>query len=197
MFLSVENSFHCSFLFRHVCADMMTLEAEEKEEIGAGSFNILTSYLVFLHIDQKKKLFETCYEFLKSPEAGQPGSFMVIEDFFRKGKKFNKKDQKLLRQEVFCEPNTLSTKEEYIDLLEESGFTDIKFDDMTESWSKFVHKRCEAYKENKKEHVEVHGEAVYKNQLQFFNAMDHLYRRGNDKKSVLGGVRITCRKKSA
>lgn len=184
---------------KHICADMMNLKPEQEEEIGLASYDVLTSYLVFLHIDEKKEVFETCAKFLKK---GAPnGSVMVIEDYFKNVKKvnqikvFNGRDEKLLREEAFCEPNHLLTQPDYVAALKEAGFTDIDFQDVTDEWSLYVKERFDTYVKNKEALVKLHSEATYKNQHKFYESMNTLFIDGNGKQSRVRGARIICRLK--
>lgn len=149
---------------------------------GLGSYTLLTSWLVFLHINDKLKLFERCQSML-APSVGR----MYIEDFYIRAP-FNEELSHILSRDVYCDK--LETKEEYIATLNKAGFTKVDFDDMTEDWTAFVTSRRDAYVESRERVLSVHGEPTYNSQLLFFNAMVTLF-----ESKALGGVRILASQK--
>ena len=75
--------------------------------------------------------------------------------------------------------------------MEEVGFVNVSFVDMTDSWSAFVKARYEDFLEKKDSFAEIHGMDAFESLSHFFNAMNILLFQGNN----LGGVRIHGTKK--
>ena len=74
--------------------------------------------------------------------------------------------------------------------MEEVGFVNVTFVDMTDSWSAFVKARYEDFLEKKDSFAEIHGMDAFESVSNFFNAINILFRGNN-----LGGVRIHGTKK--
>eukprot|EP01083_Nonionella_stella_P141069 433987_1 len=72
-----------------------------------------------------------------------------------------------------------SHQREYIQALEEVGFVNVTFVDMTDSWSTFVQARYEAFLENKDSFVGIHGLDAFESLSHFFNAMNILFHGDN------------------
>ncbi len=164
---------------KNICADFVTCDLSSLA-LNEGSFDVIVSWLVFLHIEQKKALFERC-TFVTAP-----GGQLYIEDFYEKGP-FTEAEVSSLEKDVFC--SRLLRKDSYIQLLTDAGYTVVAFDDLTESWTDFVVKRQAAYVENKERTLRVHGQDTYDTQLYFFSAVKALFKGGN-----LGGCRIVAKK---
>mmetsp|Transcript_12827 Transcript_12827/g.19229 ORF Transcript_12827/g.19229 Transcript_12827/m.19229 type:complete len:371 (+) Transcript_12827:140-1252(+) len=160
-------------------------------------YDMVTSWLVFLHITEKNKLYQTSYDLIKS------GGHIYIEDFYRRtapeGENvnnnvnacgFTEEESTILSRDIYCEGSSLHTREEYIQALEEVGFVNVTFVDMTGSWSAYVKARYEDFLEKKDSFVEIHGMDGFESLSHFFNAMNTLFHGNN-----LGGVRIHGTKK--
>lgn len=166
---------------KHVHGDIMQLENEDW--FLPEQFDLLTSWLVFLHIPEKESLMTNCAACVKK------GGKIFIEDFYKRNK-FSSEDEKILSRDVYCESQTLHTREEYIESLENAGFTSIAFVDKTEDWAKFVSGRFKNFIAKKDRFVEIHGVEAYESLYHFYNAMNTMFEGQS-----LGGVRIYGTKK--
>jgi len=150
---------------------------------GPGSFDAVVSWLVFLHIPDKKALFTKCNDMLK-----EKGGKLFTDDFYMLSH-FTEKEERSLKEDVYCA--NLSTKNEYIKQLEDCGFYNIKFEDRTEAWTKYVNDRAREFVAARENFSRVHGRPTYEHLLHFYTAIVDLFNSGN-----LGGVRIFAEKKS-
>ena len=146
---------------------------------GLGSFDVLTSWLVFLHIERKRELLSRCADLLR------PGGTLYVEDFFERAP-FSPAERRALEVDVYA--SSLPTREEYIAALCAAGFADIEWRDMTGTWTTFVGERAAAWEASKGRTLRVHGATLYEGMGHFFGSMSDLFSGGN-----LGGVRITAR----
>lgn len=157
----------------HVQGDLLDPAAVE------GRFDALVSWLVFLHIPQRRQLFERCRGWLKT------GGRLYAEDFFARGD-FSDKERQLLRDDVQCAE--LADRSGYIAALERAGFDDIRFEDRTDRWSAFVRDRLNRFRQNRIPFEDVHGEAAFEALESFYTVIDRLFSGGR-----LGGVRLSAR----
>jgi glutamine synthetase len=79
------------------------------------------------------------------------------------------------------------TANEYISALKGAGFRIIRFEDVTSDYSTFVNNRFTTYLQKDKSEQ-------FEELIQFFRAMDTLYRRGDGESSRLGGCRVYLEK---
>lgn len=164
----------------HVHGDI--LESGSEEWRRAQQYDLLTSWLVFLHIDNKSLLLERCASSVKS------GGAIFIEDFYKR-MEFSPEEDAILSRDIYCQGSTLHTKEQYIACLEKAGFKNILFLDKTLDWRAFVAKRLEGFIAAKERFVSIHGIEAYTSLHHFYNAMDVLFQG-----SSLGGVRLFATK---
>ena len=169
----------------HVCLDVMSCELDslkfQTNDSCFDKFDVITSWLVFLHIPEKTRLFDRLAKVCK------PEGKIYCEDFYQKNP-FTEKETKSLKEDVYCAD--LTDKDTYTSQLNEAGFEIVSFEDVTDSWTEFVQSRRENYVAKKERTVEIHGEATYESQLYFFNAIETLFTGGN-----LGGVRYIAKKR--
>ena len=170
-----------SLKVKHINGDI--LQTGHEKWRSPRQYDLLTSFLVFLHINDKQLLMETCASKVKK------GGTIFIEDFYKRNE-FSSEESVMLSRDIYCESKTLLTKKEYIASLEIAGFTDIHFVEKTVDWAFFVSDRKRAFVTGRDRFVSVHGSEAYSSLLHFYNAMDVLF-----KGSSLGGVRIYARKK--
>ena len=182
---ALELSERCSMssdsMVTHINGDI--LQPGHENWCMPEQYDLLTSWLVFLHISNKKLLMRKCASCVKK------GGTIFIEDFYKRNT-FSSEEDKILSRDIYCESKTLLTREEYIASLEEAGFTDITFVDKTDDWTAFVSDRKEGFVAAKDRFVSIHGIEAYTSLLHFYNAMYTLF--GG---SSLGGVRIYGTKK--
>lgn len=162
---------------KHVEGDVLTAPVRKEHDA-------LLSILCFLHISDKRTLFDACNAHLRS------GGTMFIEDFTRvDGATFSDTDTRLLKEQVFTDAASLATRAEYEAQLRRAGFRDIVVVDMTARWTEFVVTRRKAWNAARARNIRVHGEAVTNQLQQFYDAVVNLFLAGH-----LGGVRIACKK---
>ena len=143
----------------HICGDILSYPLRD------ASYNVLVSWLVFLHIPDKLQLFTACYKALK------PGGKMYVEDYYQK-ETFTKEEQESLANDVFV--NTLCTWNELTNTLNESGFTIVEIKDTTEVWRTYVNDRYLTYVKDMERHVRVHGTSAADSLHHFYRAV-HTY----------------------
>ena len=80
-------------------------------------------------------------------------------------------DEILLEREIYT--TNLHTESELVKYLEEAGFVDIKSENVTDHWKKFVNDRFAAWQkpETKKRIIEVQGQESYDAQFIFFQSV--------------------------
>lgn len=160
----------------HVAGDFLKLD------LGAGSFDFIVSWLVFLHISDKKSLFEHCFHSLK------PGGKMFIEDFFQKpGVILTDEQMRVYEEDLYM--SNLPEKQVYITQLKAAGFTDIQFEDLTEPWTSFVEKRHLEFNQQKERHVRVLGQDAFDSLGYFYTVTKMVFVKG-----LTGGCRIIATK---
>lgn len=153
---------------RHVCGDIL-----DGPPTGAP-FDGLVSWLTFVHIPDREKLYRTCFQALK------PGAAIYVEDFFEK--RTLTADEKLaLEREVYC--SYVPTMEDYASCLEEAGFINLELIDVSNEWTDFVVARRIMFEQSREQHIAVHGVEIVDALSQFYSAIDQLFSAGN-----LGGI---------
>jgi cyclopropane fatty-acyl-phospholipid synthase-like methyltransferase len=163
-----------SGLVTHMCGDIH--DFSEKN----SNFDVVVSWLSFLHIPDRSSLLRKCYNILK------PDGKMFIEDFCKRSE-FDVEETKVLSRDISCV--YLPTSEEYKKLLIESGFPTVKLTDKTDCWKNFVEERMENFIENRNHQIEIHNIEIVEDLEDFYEKMAWLFEGGN-----LGGLRITAKK---
>lgn len=164
---------------KHELGDILT---SDLDTLGGGlsSFDGIVSFLVFLHIPDKKLLLDNCAKMLKT------GGTIFFEDFYCRSH-FSEAEVNSLAKDVYA--NDLPTREEYISHLETCGFHNIQVIDKSSEWTTYVNERVEAFTANRYQYEKVHGEPTYLSLLHFYYAIAKLFAAKN-----LGGVRIVAEK---
>lgn len=163
-----------SALIDHRCADVLS------EPLPAGGFDAVVSWLCFYHIPDRAGLLSQCHKALK------PGGTLYAEDLFALGE-FRDREAVLVSQMLFG--NYMPSAAQYQNDLAKAGFSDITFDDLTDHWAPFVYQRLDAYLQNRKRNVSIHGSEIVDGMEAFYAAVADLFRGGN-----LGGARVVARK---
>jgi len=151
-----------------------------------GSVDGVLSWLCILHMPIEERL----NTWARSSSLLKPGGKLYVEDFFRKAE-FTPEELKLLERDVYCKGTELPTQADYIRELEEAGFENIEFIDMTEEWATFCKNRLAAWEENKERTIRIQNEATFQDLSHFYTSVVNLW-QGNH----LGGVRVVATKKS-
>ena len=129
----------------------------------------IVSILCILHIPDRQAIFG------KAASMLSVGGKMYVEDFYAR-KPLDSTAQRQLREVVSCP--YLPSREQYIRDLEESGFGDVQFHDMSAEWSDYVHARAARYRQSPNPESTL---------LTFYATVDTLFRGG-----LVGGVRISA-----
>eukprot|EP01024_Parvocaulis_polyphysoides_P050046 TRINITY_DN4875_c0_g1_i1.p2 TRINITY_DN4875_c0_g1~~TRINITY_DN4875_c0_g1_i1.p2 ORF type:complete len:316 (-),score=35.94 TRINITY_DN4875_c0_g1_i1:214-1047(-) len=158
----------------HFCGDILDFEIKESE------YDVIVSWLVFLHIPDRKKLLDVCFKTLK------PGGRLYVEDFFSRNE-FTQAEKEMLEKDVYI--SYLPTLQELEKQLGDAGFESVSIVDMTDKWTEFVSTRFNTFKEQYDRHVRVHGEDATASLRHFYNSIYTLFTGGN-----LGGVVFSAKK---
>ncbi|XWW98128.1 hypothetical protein V2A60_006125 [Cordyceps javanica] len=138
---------------------------------GGGPVDHVVSFLCVLHIPDRAAVFGGAASMLRR------GGTVYLEDFFAR-RELDEPTSRQLRDVVSCP--YLPSRERYVQDLEAAGFGDVVFEDMTTTWSDFVHGRA----------VEYRRSAAPEPQLaKFYDTIDELFHGGR-----LGGARIMATK---
>ena len=151
-----------------------------------ATYDSFYSILVFLHIPQNPReiLFGKLFTSLK--ESGSFG----IEDYCLKdpSKPFTKAEKEA--QPEIVGAVYVPCQDDYKNQLEKAGFQNVQFEDLTKAWRQWTIGRRNRFLEKKDEHVNLHGEQVYKSMETFYNTVADLFIGG-----WLAGARITGSKR--
>ena len=166
---------------KHYCGDILS-DDDDSGGLPAGKeYDAIVSFLVFLHIADRRALFEKCWKGLK------PGGRMYVEDYVRLDT-MTDRERKLLESEVFV-PHKLPTWNELKTDLEAQGLAIVSCHDKTNSWRAFVRTREQKYGANIQFHSNLYGTESANALGTFYKAVDELFQGGR-----LGGVAYTVEK---
>ena len=149
--------------------------------LPAGHFDALFGWLVFLHIPERERLYRRCHEALG------PGGRLYVEDLFERGT-LTPAERETLAVKVYC--RHLPRREGLRRDLEDAGFEDIEFEDLSSPWTDFVSERARAYRAHREHEIALHGVEVFTGLDDFYSSVAALFRAGN-----LGGMRVSARKR--
>ena len=122
-----------------------------KDPVGDNhSFDGIISWSVILHIENKQLLFQKCADLLPATGGGK----LFSDDFYMMSP-FTKEEEASLEKHVFA--FKLPTKEEYIQVLETVGFTDVVFEDRTQECKSFVNDRLNKFIASRERFVHVNS----------------------------------------
>ena len=152
----------------HVCGDFL------KNPLGDNTYDALVSWLTFLHIPERKHLYQQCYKALK------PGAGIYVEDYFERGL-LTRSQRTSLREQVYCD--YVPTMEKYNQDLTDAGFEHIELIDVSLSWTQFVTERLAAFKAAQERNLALHGTEVTEGLMEFYTTIVELFQSGN-----LGGI---------
>ncbi|HEY7748059.1 MAG TPA: methyltransferase domain-containing protein [Aestuariivirgaceae bacterium] len=159
---------------RHACGNILDGPPVD------SPYDAIMSFLVFLHIAERKRLFAICREALKK------GGCMFIEDFTLQ-REPSLEQRKALEVKVLCPYVPASNI--YLEQLEQAGFKIDRFEDMTQSWREFTAERLAAFRRRREQNLMLHGEALTSGLDDFYSTVAELYACG-----VLGGARIVAQR---
>lgn len=159
-------------LVEHRCADMLDGWDEEP-------FDAIVSFLCFLHIPNRARLFEVCRSALRH------GGGMYIEDYGRH-RQPTANEADALRVKVQC--IDLPTPAEYATELRIAGFEDVDLYDVTGEWRSFTASRLAMFRDARDRNVTVHGSDVVDGLDDFYATVAGLFEAG-----LIAGLQITAR----
>ncbi len=154
------------------------LAEEDESDLYSGTFDVLLSLLVFLHIPERRRLLGVCRRLL------EPGGHLWIEDY-TKLREPGAEQWRDLRQEVQCP--YLPSPEEYREQLRAAHFTDIAVQDMSAPWTTFTAERAHSFGAARARNVEIHGPEIVDGLEHFYRVVADLFASG-----AVGGVRISA-----
>jgi cyclopropane fatty-acyl-phospholipid synthase-like methyltransferase len=142
--------------------------------LPAAAFDAVVSWLAIHHIPDRPLLLSRCAESIR--DNGK----IYIEDLYQRA--------------PLADPGaifgvTLTSTEEYVADMRNSGFTNIKLMDMTDDWAAFCRTRANAFRAARNRQVRIHGLATYETLDAFFSTVAQLFESGG-----LGGLRLTASK---
>ena len=158
----------------HICGDILDGSP------GAETFDALVSWLTFLHIPDRKRLYKQCFDALK------PGAGIFVEDYFEKGS-LTADEREALSREVYCDH--VPSMEDYGRELSDAGFRRIELTDLSAHWTEFVCDRQNGFEKARERNIKLHGGEVVNGLSEFYAAIVELFQAGN-----LGGMRFIARK---
>ena len=147
----------------HVCADFLGSDARDE-------YDVIVSWLAFLHIPDRERLLARCLEALK------PSGVMFVEDFHEIDT-FTDRERTQLAADVYCE--YLPSLEEFGTQCEAAGFTDVEPQDATNDATSFASERARAFMASRERHVRVHGVKIADGLQHFFTVIAELFNGGH------------------
>ena len=156
----------------HVCGDIL-------DGGMAQNYDAIISFLCFLHIPDKAKLFAACRAALK------PGAVMYIEDYGRPRELFTD-EVEALSVKIQC--SALPKPNDYEAHLIASGFTDVQMDDVTSDWRDFTASRLAMFRAARARNIDVHGAGIVDGLDDFYSTVANLFQAG-----AIAGLKIVAR----
>jgi cyclopropane fatty-acyl-phospholipid synthase-like methyltransferase len=141
-----------------------------------GGYDAIISFLCFLHIPQRARLFEVCRASLK------PGGRIYIEDFARHRAPTGE-EADMLALKVQCP--AIPEPAEYARDLREAGFPDVRMRDVTDEWRPFTETRLAQFRAARDRNVAVHGVAIVEGLDDFYATVAGLFGSG-----LIAGLKI-------
>jgi cyclopropane fatty-acyl-phospholipid synthase-like methyltransferase len=159
----------------HACGDVLT------HPLPAEPYDAVVSWLALYHVPDQAALFARCAGALK------PGGTLYAEDLYERAA-LTPEEQGRIAHELYGAG--LATRDDYCATLDDAGFEDIAFEDMSELWGAHVAERLEQYRAGFERHVAVHGGEVVAALDHFYDMVTTMFAGGR-----LGGVRVVARKR--
>jgi len=154
-------------------------------QLPHNAFDAFYSILVFLHIpkDPRQRIFEKAYRSLRN------GGGFVIEDYVVRNESnpLRSEEVTLLNDKVGAV--YVPTKDQYRMELQAAGFSNVEFEDLSDSWTEFTEQRRDQFLAHRTGHAKIHGEEHAAQMEAFFRVVPDLFNGGR-----LGGCRITGNK---
>jgi cyclopropane fatty-acyl-phospholipid synthase-like methyltransferase len=172
--VALELTARCGLSSRveHVCGNIL-------DGAVAENYDAIISFLCFLHIPDRAKLFAACRAALK------PEGVMYIEDF-GKSRVLSAEESKALSVKVQC--TALPRRAEYETHLVAAGFPDVSMSDVTGVWKDFTASRLAIFRMARPRNIEVHGREIVDDLDDFYGAVAQLFQDG-----AIAGLKIIAR----
>lgn len=154
----------------YLCGDAVQLDFED------NTFDAALSQEAFLHITDKEALLNGCRRVIK------PGGRLGFTDWIVRGK-LSEAVQNRLRDIIAAVGIVAS--DNYLTLLEASGFSQVQFEDISEWWQGILRNRLEMFKSLRKETERQFGKERYDQYIAAYTVFVEQIEEGN-----LGGGRF-------
>jgi len=137
-----------------------------------GTFDIILSKETTLHIpiEDKVKYFEQVYRILK------PSGKIIIMDWFHTSPDYSKELKEMIEADGIL--YNLTTKQEYLDVLNKAGFKNISFTDTTTKTIQYNKEDCEKIVNLKSEIEKRFGKDAYKDSLSSWTIQKNAFENG-------------------
>jgi cyclopropane fatty-acyl-phospholipid synthase-like methyltransferase len=158
-------------LVEHRCGDIL-------EGLGEH-YDAVVSFLCFLHIADRRRLFAACRGALAA------GGAMYIEDYAER-REPTVDEAALLEVKVQCP--SLPSPARYEAQIRAAGFDDIHVEDVTSQWTAFTASRLEMFRALRERNISVHGLEIVEGLDDFYATVAGLFDSG-----VIAGLKILAR----
>ena len=159
------------------------LSSQVTDALLPNSFHNIISFLTFLHIEERDKLLEICFNSL------QENGCIYLEDYVANCP-LTPEIKTTLKEIV--QSSYVPTREAYRYHIERAGFTDICLIDLTTVWKPWVEERYQKFIDSKDESITIFGKEVFEHRSEFYSTIKDLFQSGN-----IGGLLITAKKPSS
>ena len=157
---------------KHVCGDIL-------DGAVVQNYDAIISFLCFLHIPDRTRLFSACRAALK------PEGVMYIEDF-GKPRALSVDEAEALAVKVQC--SMLPWWNEYETHLITAGFHDVSMNDVTGAWKDFTASRLAMFRNARLRNLELHGQEIVDSLDDFYGTVAQLFQDG-----AIAGLKIIAR----
>lgn len=158
----------------HINADFLTADLPD------AGYDHAVSWLALFHIPDRPAYLSKLYGLLR------PNGHLFAEDLYQIASPPPDTAQDFVDH---LYPNSLVSLDDYETGLEEAGFADIAFTDMTADWSAFTATRLNAFRAARPAYEAVHGAQTYTQIETFYEKMAGYFSDG-----LVGGLRVHARK---
>ena len=158
-------------LVEHRCGDILA---------GVGeTYDAVVSFLCFLHIADRPRLFAACRAALVT------GGAMYIEDYAQRRQPTAEEATSL---EIKVQCPMLPSPVDYEAQLRFAGFVDLHVEDVTTQWTAFTASRLEEFRAARARNIAVHGLDIVEGLDDFYATVARLFDTG-----VIAGLKILAR----
>lgn len=143
---------------------------------GDGAFDVVWSQEAFLHIADKQRLLASARRVLK------PGGRLAFTDWIA-GPALTAMDRQLMDEGIAAK--AIHSSNEYAQLLEAAGFTDVSRDDLSTAWQPILEARLQMYRRLREEAQRAAGGDPHADYVRFYERFVALVAA-----DALGGARF-------